>query len=92
MEQLPGPQGRRRRGSLQAEAATGRGHPALREQPAVQHLLDHRLIDDFRLWVFPLVLGNGKHLFRDREQPTKLQLADTTTFRTGVVVLCYGRA
>ncbi len=52
-------------------------------------LLGHRLIDDFRLWVFPVVLGSGRSLFRDRDQPGKLRLADTTTFATGVAVLCY---
>src|SRR5258708_7355091 len=45
-----------------------------------------------RLLVLPLVPGRGKPPLRDREQPAQLQLADTTTFRTGVVVLCYGRA
>jgi dihydrofolate reductase len=54
-------------------------------------LLDHGLIDDFRLWVFPLVLGSGKRLFHDGNEPGNLQLADTTTFSTGVVVLCYQR-
>jgi len=52
-------------------------------------LLDHHLIDDFRLWVFPLVLGSGKRLFAGHNEPGKLQLADTTTLSTGVAVLCY---
>ncbi len=55
-------------------------------------LLDHGLIDDFRLWVFPLVLGSGKRLFRDGNELSKLRLVDATTFSTGVVVLCYARA
>ena len=55
-------------------------------------LLDHHLIDDFRLWVFPVVLGSGKRLFRDSNQPGSFQLAGTTTFSTGVVVLCYQQA
>src|SRR5260370_962054 len=36
-------------------------------------------------------IEDGGRLRPPREQPPKLQLADTTTFRTGVVVLCYGR-
>jgi dihydrofolate reductase len=52
-------------------------------------LLAHRLIDDFRLWVYPLVLGSGKRLFTDGTDVTKLRLVDTTTFSTGVVVLTY---
>ena len=52
-------------------------------------LLDHHLIDDFRLWVFPLVLGSGRRLFAGHNEPGKLQLADTITLSTGVAVLCY---
>jgi dihydrofolate reductase len=55
-------------------------------------LLDHHLIDDFRLWVFPLVLGGGKRVFHQGNQPGKLRLTDTTTFGTGVAVLCYQQA
>ncbi len=43
-------------------------------------LLGHPLIDDFRLWVFPLVLGSGMRLFAEGNDPGKLQLADATTF------------
>jgi dihydrofolate reductase len=39
-------------------------------------LLDHHLIDEFRLWVFPLVLGSGKRLFHDGNQPGSFQLVD----------------
>jgi hypothetical protein len=39
-----------------------------------------------------LVLGSGKRLFQDGNQPGSFQLADTTTFSTGVVVLCYQQA
>jgi len=52
-------------------------------------LLDRGLVDDFRLWVFPIVLGNGKRLFHPDNKFSKFQLADTTTFSTGVVVLAF---
>ena len=52
-------------------------------------LIDHGLIDDFRLWVFPIVLGGGKWLFQTDNKLSKFQLADTTTFSTGVVVLAF---
>jgi dihydrofolate reductase len=52
-------------------------------------LLDRQLIDDFRLWVFPVVLGSGGRLFHERNALHKLKLVDTTTFDTGVVILSY---
>ena len=52
-------------------------------------LIDHGLIDDFRLWIFPIVLGGGKRLFQPDNKLSKFQLVDTTTFSTGVVVLAF---
>jgi class 3 adenylate cyclase/dihydrofolate reductase len=52
-------------------------------------LLDLRLIDEFRILVFPLVLGSGKRLFRDNIDSTHLRLTDTQTFSSGVVLLTY---
>jgi dihydrofolate reductase len=51
-------------------------------------LLDNDLVDDFQIWVFPLVLGDGKRLFQST-RVSKWQLVDTTMFSTGVVVLAY---
>jgi dihydrofolate reductase len=55
----------------------------------IQTLLSHDLIDEFRLWVFPLVLGTGKRLFADGTIPRALRLVDSTTSSTGVVVGSY---
>ena len=52
-------------------------------------LMRHNLIDDYRLWVYPLVLGKGQRLFPDGFDTTALKLADTTRFSSGVVVLEY---
>ena len=49
-------------------------------------LLMEGLIDEFRLWVFPLVLGTGKRLFGDGTIPTALSLTDSKTSTTGVVI------
>lgn len=54
----------------------------------VNTLLDHDLIDDIRIWVHPIVVGEGERLF-DHPVGKTLELADTTTFDTGVVVPCY---
>jgi dihydrofolate reductase len=52
-------------------------------------LINHDLIDEYRLMVFPVVLGSGKRLFRDATDITRLQLVDTRTFESGVTVLSY---
>lgn len=53
-----------------------------------QTLMAHNLIDVYRLWVYPVVLGHGKRLFRDG-LPTTLRLIDHVRTSTGVVVLTY---
>lgn len=55
----------------------------------VQSLMQHDLIDEYRLMVHPVVLGSGKRLFRDGSDTKALKLADTKTFSSGVVVLSY---
>ena len=63
----------------------GSGHLA-------QTLIRHDLIDEYRLWVFPLVLGTGKRLFADGTVPAGLRLVDSKTSSTGVVIGKYQRA
>ncbi|MFC7230931.1 dihydrofolate reductase family protein [Saliphagus sp. GCM10025308] len=58
----------------------------------IQTLLAHDLVDEFWLWIFPLVLGNGKRLFGDGTIPTALELANAETSSTGVHMLRYERA
>jgi dihydrofolate reductase len=47
------------------------------------------LIDEYRLMVFPIVLGSGKRIFRDGSEKKTLKLVETKTFTSGVVVLSY---
>jgi Dihydrofolate reductase len=47
------------------------------------------LIDEYRLWVHPILLGNGKPLFGNQQHPVNLQLYKTETFSSGVVILFY---
>lgn len=49
------------------------------------------LIDEYRLYVHPVVIGRGKPLFQASDTKIDLQLAETRTFRNGVVLLRYTR-
>jgi dihydrofolate reductase len=55
----------------------------------VNTLLEHDLIDEYRLMVFPVVVGSGKRLFNDGIDMKALKLAKTERFGSGVVVLTY---
>jgi dihydrofolate reductase len=52
----------------------------------IQTLLKNNLIDLYRLWFFPLVLGTGKRLFADGTIPGALKLVDSKTSTTGVII------
>jgi len=55
----------------------------------IQTLLRHNLVDEFRLWIFPLVIGAGKRLFADGTIPAGLKLVDSKVSTTGVVIGTY---
>jgi dihydrofolate reductase len=63
------------------------GSPAL-----IQTLLEHDLIDDYRMWIFPVVLGTGKRFFADGTSPGALKLVDSSVSKTGVTINTYERA
>jgi dihydrofolate reductase len=55
----------------------------------IQTLMRHNLVDEYRLWVFPVVIGSGKRLFSDGTIPAGLKLVDSTVSTTGVVIGIY---
>ncbi len=55
----------------------------------VHTLMQHDLIDEYRLMVHPVLLGSGKRLFRDGSEKKVLRLVDTRTFSSGIIVLSY---
>ncbi len=57
----------------------------------LQTLIAHDLVDEYRLFVYPVVLGSGRRLFREGAVPRSLKLLDATTTSTGVVVATYER-
>jgi dihydrofolate reductase len=83
-----------------AEGIAAEGIAALKEEDGpelqvhgsgklIQTLLRHNLVDQYRLWVFPLVIGSGKRLFSDGTIPSALKLVDSKVSTTGVVIGTY---
>jgi dihydrofolate reductase len=87
-------------GALLLGRVTYQGFAKLKQQPGqdiliagsgelVRALMQHDLIDEYRLLVHPVVLGSGKRLFRDGSDTKVLRLVETKTFSSGVVLLRY---
>ena len=55
----------------------------------IQTLVRASLVDEYRVWVFPVLLGSGKRLFADGTIPSGLKLVDSTVSTTGVVIGTY---
>jgi dihydrofolate reductase len=55
----------------------------------VQALVEHDLVDEFRLMVFPVVLGSGKRLFGETSDKKTLRLVDSKMVGEGVAILTY---
>ena len=51
--------------------------------------MQEELINEYRLMVFPIVVGNGKRLFHGENQQKEFKLVQAHTFGSGVVVLTY---
>ena len=58
----------------------------------IQTLLEHDLIDEYRLWVFPVVVGAGKRFFGDGTSPGSMNLVNSKISSTGVAISTYERA
>jgi len=57
----------------------------------VQALIEHDLVDELRLMVFPVVLGSGKRLFGATSDKKRLRLADSEIVGDGVAILTFER-
>ena len=56
----------------------------------VHALIPAGLVDEYRLFLYPVVLGRGRRLFADPTEIRTLQLVETRPFRSGIVLLRYG--
>ena len=55
----------------------------------LQTLLRHGVIDEFRTWIFPVLVGGGKRLFGDGTTPAALELVESVPSNTGVTINIY---
>jgi dihydrofolate reductase len=58
----------------------------------IQTLLQHNLIDEMQLWIFPVVVGNGKRFFGEGAHPSGYKLRDSKVASTGVILATYQQA
>jgi dihydrofolate reductase len=58
----------------------------------VHDLIAAELVDEYRLFMYPVVLGRGKRLFEDATAASRLDLIETRPFRAGIVLLRYRTA
>ena len=72
----------------------GEGRPLLTQGSSdlLQTLIGADLIDEYALMVFPLILGNGKHLFGRGAVPAGLKLQSATVATSGVIISRYVRS
>lgn len=55
----------------------------------LQTLIKHELVDQYNVWIFPVLLGHGKRLFGDGAIPAGLRLVESKTSTTGVMMATY---
>lgn len=58
----------------------------------IQTLLAHDLVDELRVWTFPVTVGSGKRLFGDGTPAAAFRVVDSTPSSTGVIITTYRRA
>jgi len=68
------------------------GDMALGGADLAASFMRHDLIDEYRVYVHPVLIGGGKPLFPASGRQVALRLAETRTFGNGVELLCYRRA
>jgi len=75
---------------LKLKQASGKGIIIFGSPSAAHSLMQENLIDDYWLFINPILLGEGIPMFKDIKNRTKLQLLKSHAFSSGVVCLHYG--
>src|ERR1700735_315933 len=70
----------------------GNGLVLVGSRTLAQYLHQHDLVDEYRLWLHPVILGSGERLFDEGLNPTMWHLFDVASTGEGVVVATYRRA
>ena len=85
------------RGDMVAEVAKLKARPGgnllvFGSAQLAQSLAQHGLVDDYRLMVYPVILGDGKRLFSDAGKMASFELVDAKPAGDGIVMLTYQAA
>src|ERR687893_519126 len=67
----------------------GEGLQVMGSSILASQLVEHDLVDEYRLMIEPILLGGGKRLFPDDGQARPLELVSTTTASTGVLICAF---
>jgi dihydrofolate reductase len=67
----------------------GEGLQVMGSSKLASQLVEHDLVDEYRLMIEPILLGGGKRIFPDDGQARPLELVSTTTAATGVLISTY---
>jgi dihydrofolate reductase len=89
VEQLGPDRGRRDRKHRSAQEGRRARAVGAWQRKQIQTLMRHNLVDQYRLLIFPVVIGAGKRLFSEGTSPSGLKLVDSKVSTTGVVMGTY---
>ena len=89
MEQLDAAQGDVETEVQKLKQQAGKDLQVIGSGELAHSLMQHDLVDEYRLMVHPVVLGSGKRLFKEGGTKIPLRLIDSKTSSTGVLILTY---
>ncbi len=79
-------------GVRELRARDGNGLQVMGSASLARQLVEHDLVDEYRLMIEPILFGGGKRVFPDDGRARPLDLVSTTSAGTGVLICCYRRA